>query len=49
MQMKTWKNPMRALNMTVMVKLVVAVNRKSTSALMLKDAMRVGLTHSPLE
>lgn len=49
MQMKTWKNPIRPLNITVIVKFVVAVNRKSTSALMLKDAMRVGLTHSPLE
>ena len=33
----------------VRVKLVVAVNRKSTSAFKLKEAIRVGLIHSPLE
>ena len=49
MQIKTWKKPINALNITVRVKLVVDVNRKSTSALRLSAAMRVGLIHSPFE
>ena len=40
---------MRALNIMVIVKFVMAVNRKNTSALIHKDAIRVGLTLSPLE